>query len=185
MKKSFQEQEAFRKRFQKWSIFYAILLIGVLGFLFLGMPNSILYAHEGFLRWPPFILIFLVIPVLLFRVILQFASIFGSKLYLILAIPIASVLVLGPSYGVYTGYLSHKDLLENGIKTKGIIIEKFRQLSRRGIQNDWLIKCEFKVDSLKFSTFSEHDKYNMYKPGDTITIIYSKKNPQNNRILFN
>ncbi len=169
-------------KYRKGSLLYALILIGIVAFLFLGMPDSILYATTGFLKWLPFVLIFIVIPVLLFRTLLGFTSIFGSKIWLILAIPLASILILGPSFGIYTDHYKNTDLLENGTKTKGIIAKKWYSIAKS--YKGYYIQCEFKVDSLKFLTFSKKDENNIYKIGDTMTILYSKKNPQNNKILL-
>ena len=98
-------------------------------------------------------------------------------------ISIGSVLIIGPLFGFWSGYLSKKALQEDGVKTFGIVSEKFKSNQNSGNSDIWLLKCDFSVKSEVFRTFSKKDLKNQYTLGNTLTIKYSENNPENNIII--
>ena len=119
-----------------------------------------------------------IIPILLFITLQQFIR---NKAIAIL-IAISSILIIGPLFGIWSGYEAERDLLRNGIKTKGIVVEKWWS-NPKNKTGEWLLKCQFNVASNSFRTFSKKDKNNLYILGDTLTILYSSKDPENNTII--
>lgn len=143
------------------------------------MGNDILYAKKGIIRWTPLFIIFFLIP---FTISL-FLKDFNFEKIKRRGISISSVLIIGPLFGFWTGYLSNKELESNGLETFGIVSEKFKSGKKSGSPGVWLIKCDFKIENKSFKTFSKQDINNEYKIGDTLTIKYSVKNPENNIIV--
>ena len=86
-----------------------------------------------------------------------------------------SVLVLGPTFGIYLGKTEKSALINHGIETKGIVYKKWYNYGKNG---GWLLRCNFNVDAKTYSTFSETDRHNKYKIGDTLTILYNENFPQ-------
>ena len=155
-----------------WYIYF-IIIVGLILFLFLGLPDEVLYAKSGLLRWLPFILIFFVLPYLIFKLL----RIITNDSHWIASLAIGSVIILGPTFGFWTGLLSERDLEKYGKNTKCIVSEKWKS------KHKWLFKCKFKVDEIVFETFSFTDYENKYQIGDTLTIRYSSKTPNNNEIV--
>ncbi|CAL2082709.1 hypothetical protein [Tenacibaculum sp. 190524A02b] len=160
-------------------ITYILTIIGLILILFFGLGDNILYAKKGILRWIPFAIIFILIPYVISLLLIDFNFEKIKKR----GISIGSVLIIGPLFGFWFGYLSDKELEKDSLKTIGIVSEKFKSGKRSGSPGKWLIKCDFKVDNKSYTTFSKKDIYNQYKIGDTLTIKYSKRNPENNIII--
>lgn len=154
-----------------------VVLIATILILFFGLPDEILYAKKGILRWLPFIVIFGFVPWLI-SIILNPHKI--RKGY-IQGIYCAAILILGPSFGIWSGIQSENDLELNGGLTKGVIYEKWFSNSKSG--DEWLLKCYFQYEGKKYSTFSEEDVYNQFQIGDSLKIKFSKNYPDNNRII--
>ncbi len=159
-------------------LLYFILLTSIILVLFFGLGNDILYAKTGIKRWIPFVVIIFVIPFLILKVLDQYNIAGKAKI----ALSVGPILIIGPLFGIWTGYLSKNDLTENGIKTYGIISQKWSSKPRKR-SGEWLVKCKFRVDGKVFKTFSKEDEKNIYKVGDTLTILYSSENPENNTII--
>ena len=149
--------------------FLLILYLGILILIFFGLPDKILYSQDV-IRWTPFILIFIVQTFLLYR-LLQSFKIMQKHLLGICAL---SVLVIGPSFGFYLGYKDERDFQQNGEETKGIVYKKWYKY---GKNSEWLLRCQYEVDGVIYSTFSETDEENRYQVGDTLTVIYIKNYP--------
>ncbi|WP_147405059.1 hypothetical protein [Aquimarina sp. AD10] len=158
---------------------YLFLLICLITILFFGLDNDILYAKTGIKRWIPFIIIFFVIPFLMFNFLNKY-KVKGKTKFALSLIPI---IIVGPLFGLWSGYLSNKQLNEDGKFTIGIVSEKFKSGRKSGSPGVWLVKCKFEVDNEMYITFSKKDKANLYRIGDTLNIKYSKKNPQNHIIV--
>ncbi|TDW96657.1 hypothetical protein EDB95_4492 [Dinghuibacter silviterrae] len=63
----------------------------------------------------------------------------------------------------------------------GIVYKKWHTSGRN--RHEWLLKCRFYVNGVEYSTFSEEDKYNQYKIGDTLHVVYAERTPTNCEIL--
>jgi len=159
-------------------LLFFILLATSLLVLFGGLSDEILYAKSGIKKWIPFLMIFLLMPIILSRLL---------KLYYIngkanLAYSLAPVILIGPLFGLWMSHLSERELTKNGLETKGIVSEKWWHKPRKR-SGEWLLKCDFVVDGKIYRTFSIEDEYNSYKIGDTLTILYSPRHPDNNTIV--
>jgi hypothetical protein len=151
-------------------LFLLILYIGLLCFIFFGLPDSVVYSQDN-KSLAAVILVFVVQPVLLYA-LLRASKV--KRVYLYLLCPL-SVLILGPLLGYYYGYEENKDFQERGKTTSGIIYKKWYN---SGKNKQWLIRCHYVVNGQTYSTFSETDAENKYKVGDTLTVIYLEDYPQ-------
>jgi len=158
---------------------YLVILVGLILLIFFGLPDVILYSKSGFERWLPFIVIFFGITFLLYKTLVDFKI----RKDIVLAISIGSVLLIGPSFGLWTGNLSEKDLEKNGEIKIGRVSEKWYAKKHKSTEGEWLYKAEFNVDNKVYHTFSNVDEDNIIKVGDTIMIKYSRRNPENNKII--
>lgn len=150
--------------------FYLITYFILLTFIFFGLPDSILYS-QGITKWIPFLLIFFGQTFILYKTLSSF-NVSGKNKQIIAAL---SVLVLGPTFGIYLEKIEKSNLQHHGIEKKGVVYKKWYSYGKNG---GWLFRCNFKVDGKTFSTFSENDRYNTYKIGDTLTILYNENFPQ-------
>jgi hypothetical protein len=155
-----------------------LLLAVTLFLLFRGLGDEILYAKSGIKKWIPFLIIFLLVPTILSK-LLKLYHIHGKAN---LAYSLGPIILIGPLFGFWIGHLSDVELANNGVKTIGIVSEKWwsKPAKRKG---EWLLKCEFLVNGNRFKTFSMEDEDNLYQIGDTLTILYSPKHPDNNTIM--
>ena len=46
-------------------------------------------------------------------------------------------------------------------------------------KHELLLRCYYSVNGKHYTTFSETDKNNLYKRGDTLHILYSENDPEN------
>lgn len=166
---------------KKKAMRYLLILIGLILTIFLGLPDIILYSKVGLFRWLPFFIIFLGIPFLLFKILISFKL----RMEIILTFSVGSVLLIGPLFGLWTGRLSEKDLDKNGQVKPGVVSEKWYALKHRSSDGEWLYKARFRVDNNFYITYTAVDEDNSKKTGDTVLVRYSKRNPENNRILKN
>ena len=148
--------------------------MGLLLLIFFGLPQSILYSQEP-IRWMPFILIFIIQPLVLYY-LLKSDTITRNTTIGLCAL---SVFIVGLPFGFYLNYSEKKDLEQKGETTKGVIYRKWHS---SGKNSEWLIRCRFQVNGTSYSTFSEKDKNNVFKVGDTLTIIYINDFPQKCKI---
>ena len=83
----------------------------------------------------------------------------------------ASILLVGPVFGIWAYFTSEADLEKNGVQTKGLIIESGRN-----------VKCVFQVEGKIYSSFAIRNVDHKVASGDFVTVIYSKRNPENNKV---
>ncbi|MEO6453528.1 MAG: hypothetical protein ABIN97_05615 [Ginsengibacter sp.] len=62
---------------------------------------------------------------------------------------------------------------------KGLVYKKWY---KTGKNSEWLLRCQYVVDGVTYSTFSETDKDNKYKVGDTLTVVFIDNYPQKSKI---
>jgi hypothetical protein len=154
------------------SFFYLLSLVGLLFLLFWGLPDSILYAKGGIMRWLPLFLIFFLLPILLYKILMTLRIDYVWSL----SVALGSIFIVGPAFGFWTGYLSDLDLEKYGKKTTGIISEKWKS------KNTWLFKATFKVDGIEYKTFTQTESENIYHIGSFVTVKFSIRNPENNTV---
>lgn len=147
---------------------YIILIV----LIFFGLPEEILYS-QGPTKWIPFILIFFVQTYLL-NLILSSFNVSPTYKTLLTAL---SVLIIGPSFGIYIKNKEKTALQKYGQQTKGVVYKKWYNEGKNS-NSGWLLRCNYKVGDETYSTFSVTDKNNVYKIGDTLTIIYNSNFPQ-------
>src|SRR5882724_11031417 len=151
-----------------------VLYIGLLGFIFLGLPDSVIYAQENFiLEWLPGLLI-IAQAFLLYKIVAAFTV--NTKLRI--GVAAISIVIVGPAFGIYLGKKQDDDLSKTGVTTQGIVYRKWETF-RFQQHDEWLIRCYFIANGKRYSTFSEEDKNNVYKVGDTLKIFYLPSFPGN------
>ena len=151
-----------------------LLYIGLIFLIFFGLPDQVMYS-KGIVRWVPFILIFIIQPYVLYYLLRSFNV---NPDYLLAACAL-SFLIIGLSFGYYGSYQEDIDFQERGKQTKAVVYKKWYSIKKN---SEWLLKCKYVVDGTGYSTFSETDKKNIYKIGDTLTVIYIEEYPQKCRI---
>lgn len=172
-KKTYENLKA--KRFidlQNLSFFYLLSIVGILFLLFWGLPDTILYAKGGIMRWLPIAIIFFLVPILLCKTLTALKIDYVWSL----CVALGSVFIIGSAFGFWTGYLSNSDLEKYGKKTTGIISEKWKS------KNTWLFKATFKVDEKEYKTFTQTEYENIYHLGSIVTVKFSMRNPENNTV---
>lgn len=147
--------------------YWLIFLIGLIVFLIF-TPRSLMYPDLKYLSWIIFLLIFGLLPFLVSKTIGAFLPktpwrIIGAFL---------SVLLIGPSFGLYHHYKEIKELEYKGLWTKCVVIDKKYIGGSKG-NKGWFIKCTYKSGDSVFETNFKKDKKNQYSIGDTIDLIYS------------
>jgi steroid 5-alpha reductase family enzyme len=160
-----------------------VLIFSYIGLILMlclvGTIDSVVYAQEGLAKWFPYILIFVAQPIVLYLLLkpLPFTVAKVSPDFMRSGIVAASVLIVSLVYIYYLEVKGDNDLHLYGKTTRGIVYKKWHDTSRE--KANWLVRCTYIVDGHTFSTFSETDKENKYKIGDTLTIRYSSRYPQN------
>jgi len=157
------------------SIFgFSGVCIGIVIFMFVYIPDSVLYAKDGILRWLPFLLIFGGIPFSIYKVI----NVFHQQAAKALAF--GSVLIIGPLFGYQSGKNEMIALERDGVVVNGYISEKWYSTVNKN--NEWLVKVKFQADGEWYESFSQTDEDNIFQKNQEIEVIYSERNPDLNRI---
>lgn len=131
-----------------------------------------MYPNYSPIGWITFVIIFFIIPPLLFIVLKAFTK--HSQMSTALAI--GSVLIVGPTFGLFQEYRERLELQKFGVWTKAVVIEhKFRR-DRTGKR--WTVKFQYIVDQTVYQTNYHDDRQNEFLRGDKIDIIYSKSFPK-------
>ena len=153
----------------KWVYLSGLVLIII--FLYF-IPRAIMYPDYPVIGWIMFAIIFFIIPVLLFIVLKAFTG--RSQISTILSL--GSVLLIGPTFGLFQGYREKLELEKFGTWTKAVVIDhKFRD-DRTGKR--WTVKYQYTVNQIVYQTNYHDDNQNQFARGDTISIIYSKAFPK-------
>lgn len=135
--------------------------------------RRLLYKQQGFWVWFPFILIFGVQAILVYAI----ARAFSINSYRSKGVAALAMLITGPLSGFYIGKKQDRELLKNGKVAIGVVYRKWENIGNNG--HEWLMRCNFKVNGVNYSTFTKVDKDNIYHIGDTLHILYSKDAPTN------
>lgn len=158
-------------------ILYPILLLILFSSLFFGLGEQILYAKSGMGRILPFVLIFGGIPFLTYK---TFSFLITKKRASNIAA--LSILILGPTFGLWTRYIAENDFKKYGKITTGRIIDREWTIANR--RGRWTITAEFEYKSKKYITFSKDDNEDIYRLNDPISIRFSTRNPENNELIL-
>ena len=152
--------------------FLLLMLVAILFFTYF-IPNQINYSNIRFLV---FAIIFGIIPILIFKIVNRINP--NSSITQKLGICALSVLIIGPTFGVFQSYREKIELKKNGVWTVGKVIDK------KEYKKVWSIKCSFIVSNEKIETYYIEDEKNIYSIGDRMKIIYSKDCPKINELEY-
>lgn len=156
---------------------FASLAVVVLFIIFIDVPDAIVYARKGALRWMPYLLVFGALPFSAYKAI----ELYYPKYSVLIAV--GFLLIVGPLFGIQINRFDHLALGRDGQITQGTIIQKTKFTpSNRDAQ--WLVKAKFEVHGQAYETFSLEDKKNELQQGQEIDVIYSKRNPNINTFNF-
>ena len=156
-------------------IFWIITTILFLVFVYF-IPNEIAYPKYKWMVWIMFILIFGVLPFLIYKTIK--ASNLKFNEIKIRGLCALSILLVGPTFALFQDYREDETLKTNGLITDCLVV------SRKKSKDDWLICCKYIVKNDEFLTFFHIDEENEYKVGDTIKLVYNKDFPRMYKIDF-
>lgn len=156
-----------------------IILIGLMLFLLFGLPNEIRYTKSAISGW-----FFPMIILVMFLLLRKFLQAFDWSNVMKNLILYSSIFLIVGIFYFGHGVISKLDIEKNGAKTKGVIIKKVFSKRRKNKKGDWMITCQFLVDDKKYITYKAKDKQNIYTVGDSLMILYSSKNPRNNKIII-
>ncbi len=115
---------------KKKRIIYLSLILGLTLILFFGLGNDILFAKKGILGWIPLIIIFLLIPSL----ISLFLEDFNFPKIKQRGISIGSVLIIGPLFGFWIGYLSKKNFKKMDYKLLELCLRNLKVIKKTETQ---------------------------------------------------
>jgi hypothetical protein len=131
-----------------------------------------MYPDYSPIGWIIFVIIFFIIPGLLFIVLKAFTKLSQMST----ALAIGSVLLVGPTFGLFQGYRERVELQKFGVWTKAVVIKHEFRNERTGKR--WIVKYEYTVNQTVYQTNYHDDKQNQFVKGDMISVIYSKAFPK-------
>jgi hypothetical protein len=171
-----------KKQVENPSMKSAYLAMGfaaiAIAFLFVGLPERSFYVKNGTYRWLPFIG-WLVVAALLFLA----GRLIPKSRRKQWQWPLAGVaLACGIGIGLKGDAYVSSALEKNGVKTKGVVIQREKRYSRKSSHYD--IQCRFIAENgLAYYTFWETDDDNEYHLYDTVTVRYDRTNPEISEVV--
>lgn len=156
---------------------YSSLAIVSIFLVFINIPDAILYARSGIMRWVPFVLIFGVFPFSLKKTL----QLFIPKYSFLIAV--GSLLILGPIFGIQLPRFDQLALERDGLVTTGEIVKKWEFVPTNR-DAEWLVEATFEVKGQGYATSSIVDEQNALKEHQEIEIIYSETNPNINTFHY-
>jgi hypothetical protein len=133
-----------------------------------------MYPDYSIIRWISFILIFFILPVLAFATLMSFTK----QTKLSTGITALSILIVGPTFGLFQDYREKAELDKYGVWTKSVVIDRKHSVQRGGGSSHWVIKCRYEANAGAYETLYHDDIDNLHPIGDTIKIIYSSQLPK-------
>lgn len=154
---------------------YASLALVILFIVFIHIPDAILYARSGVMKWVPFVLIFLAFPYSLNKTFQLFIPKYSFL------ISVGSLFIFGPLFGVQLTSLDQLALERDGLVTSGKISKKweFKPTNR---DPEILVIASFEVGGQGYETNAIKDEKNELRELQQIEIIYSQTNPNINTL---
>ncbi|MCH2045908.1 MAG: hypothetical protein MK212_17460, partial [Saprospiraceae bacterium] len=134
------------------------------------------YAKDGWELLLPSITLMIICPSILVYIV----SNHGVSKDNLVSVFCYSSMLISITFGLIFYIRSEIDLTQNGIRAKGIIYEKFLTS-----EDDWLVKAVFDYENEQYYTYPFEDEENKLIVGDTVTVLFSKIHPNNNKILDN
>lgn len=160
-----------KKSNKLWIVLTILLLI----FIYF-IPKEIAYPKYKYLVWFVFLLIFGILPLFIYNIVKTSNQNFSSiKVKGICAL---SILIVGPTYGIFQNYRENEALRTNGKVTECIVFNKKKS------KNEWLLNCKYYVNNSEFITYYETDEKDKYRIGDTLKLIYNEEFPRMYKIEF-
>ena len=150
---------------------WLVILIGLLFFIYF-MPRQIVHSEYSIVRATMFLLIFGLVPYLVFKTTQSFDKDKGWSI----GLAFASILIVGVTFSFYNSYREKVALRKTGLWTKCLISQK-DYTDRKGFKG-WTIKCTYQIDKKLYETDATNDIENKYKIGDTLDLIYLKDYPR-------
>lgn len=89
-----------------------------------------------------------------------------------------TILVVGPTFGLYKNYKEKVELRQYGIWTKSVVIDRKHNTQKGSQPQDYLIKCRYTLNGVDHETLYHNDINNAHPVGDTVRLIYSSKFPK-------
>jgi len=156
---------------------FGSLALVVLYIMFIDVPDALIYARSGLLRWLPFVLIFGAFPYSVFKAI---GLIYPKYSFLI---AIGSLLVIGPLFGMQLTRFDEIALSRDGEVAEGIITKKW-EFKPGNREPEWLVQVSFDVNGQIYETHPQVDATNELKENQEMKVMYSKRNPAINLPFF-
>ncbi len=89
-----------------------------------------------------------------------------------------TLLIVGPTFGLFQNYREKIELGKYGVWTKSVVIDRKHNIQKGSGPEDYLIKCRYTLSGVDHETLFHNDINNSHLIGDTIMIIYSRKFPK-------
>ncbi len=151
--------------------YWLTFLIGLLLFLYF-IPRPIMYSDFKIVGWCIYGLIFGLLPYLVYKTIDSFNKTTPWRV----GFAALSVLIVGPTFGLFHGHKETEELKHKGVWTKAIVIDE-KYINRKS-HHGWVIQCSFLANGENYQTTYKNDDENKYAIGDTLDLIYSKDFPK-------
>jgi hypothetical protein len=158
------------KNFKWFTLALAILCLVFIYF----MPRGIIYSDYFIIRFTPFIMIFFILSILVFATLILFTR----QYKLSIGVTAVTILIVGPTFGLYQNYNEKVELQRYGVWTKSVIIDRKHNTQKGSRPQDYLIKCRYTLNGVEHVTMYHNDITNMHNVGDTVRLIYSSKFPK-------
>ena len=95
-----------------------------------------------------------------------------------IGITAVTILIVGPTFGLFQDHKEKKELQKYGVWTKSVVIDKKHNSQKGSGPQDYLIKCRYTLSGVDHETLYHNDINNSHRIGDTIRIIYSSQFPK-------
>lgn len=149
------------------------LLIITLLFVYF-VPRAIMYPDHLIIGWIIFLFICFIVPLLVFTTLISFTKLVKPST----AFAFLSVLIVGPTFGLFQGHREKLELNKNGVWANSIVVDRKHSKSKREGSWHWMIKCKYEANKHVYETAYHDDIKNIRPIGDTIKIIYSSQFPK-------
>lgn len=156
---------------------YSSLALVVLFIMFIDVPDALIYARSGLLRWLPFVLIFGALPYSVFKAL---GLIYPKYSFLI---AVGSLLIIGPLFGMQLTRFDKIALSRDGEVAEGVITKKW-EFKPGNREPEWLVQVSFDVNGQTYETHPQVDATNELKENQEMKVMYSKRNPTINLPFF-
>ena len=90
----------------------------------------------------------------------------------------ASILIVGPTFGLFQDHREKMELTKNGVWSNSIVVDRKYRRSTGGSTRNWVIECKYEANNHSYETLYHDDLENKYMIGDTVKIIYSSQFPK-------